>query len=239
MSDDKPDAEATLHREVLKRFRAGASIETAHKEGGSRIYFRKGVFIHEEYGDRESHREFLSEQEFLDHLLEVRDWKLSAVHGSPRLSDLEAWQAIVDQLANSRASRVFQSRSTAAQSQAARAYFKHSRLRMWFAIVVGTLVLSGALVWKALAPLVVIRTTGSPLGEAVGSPAFVAQLISRQQPYVPSLNRHPDHDRFDVALLIHPRDSTAKAARLDLAEGYTASESMNAARLLGFDGTLL
>ncbi len=70
-----------LQRAVLERFHAGASIETAHKEGGSRIHFQNGVFIHEEYGEWESRREFPGERMFLDHLWHVRGEIVSDLYG--------------------------------------------------------------------------------------------------------------------------------------------------------------
>ena len=95
------------------------------------------------------------------------------------------------------------------------------------------------LFWKVLAPDVQTRTTGTPLDNAVGTPEFIAQLISTQQRYVPSLNRNPDNDRFDVSLLIRPRNSDAAVTHLELTEDHTASEAYNAVRLLGFDGRQL
>ncbi len=236
--DNPADIEA-LQREVLKQLHAGASIGTVHKEGGSRIHRQGGVFIHEEYGDQESHREFSDEQQFLDHLWRSRDWTQSGVYGSPPRTHLESWQAIVDQLTGSRSAWRLPNKSTPAQSQAAQAYFKLSRLKTRFAMIVGGAALFGALGWKVLAPVLQTRTTGAPLGEAVGSPQFIAQLISTQQRYVPSLNRNPDNDRFDVSLFIRPRDSSVAATHIAISGDHTASESFNGVRLLGFDGRLL
>jgi hypothetical protein len=230
---------STLQREVIRHFHAGASIETAHKEGGSRIHFQNGLFIHEEYGEWESRREFSDERKFLDHLWQVRGEIVSTRYGSPPLSDLEVWQAIVERLNRSPPAWHLPNKSTAAQTEAASAYFRLSRLKMWLAIVVGGITLAAALVWKVLAPVVQTRTTGTPLGTAVGTPVFIAQLISTQQPYVPSLNRDPDDDRFDVSLFIRPRDANAEAAQFKLGGDHTASASNNIARLLGFDGRLL
>ncbi len=239
MWSDKPDDTQTLRQEVLDRFRAGATIETTHKEGGSRIHFDNGRFVHEQYGDFESRREFTDEVQFLDHLWGIRDWNMPDRHGAPPRTDHEAWQAIVERLVTGCSSRRLLQPSTSARSLAARTWFRQSRLKARFAIVVGAIALILVLLWKTLSPIVQTRTTGAPLGEAVGSPAFIAQLMSRQQTYVPSLHRNPDNDRFDVSLFIRPRDSTATARHIDLAEGYTASESYHAADLLGFDGTLL
>lgn len=48
-----------------------------------------------------------------------------------------------------------------------------------------------------------IRTTGSPVGPSLRTGSVVVTLMTRLEPYVPSLNRDHSKDRYSVGLLLH------------------------------------
>ena len=56
-----------------------------------------------------------------------------------------------------------------------------------------------------------IRTIGSPAGNSARVGETIVTLMSRLEPYVPTLHRNPANDRYTVGLLIHSaRDSTVR-----------------------------
>ncbi|MBL8174317.1 MAG: hypothetical protein JNK48_06600 [Bryobacterales bacterium] len=77
---------------------------------------------------------------------------------------------------------------------------------------------------------------GSPFGRSARVGEYVATLISTQEPYVPSLHRNPENDRFRIGLLLHPVDGGAPLRLIPIASGLRHSDYRNSARVLGWDG---
>ena len=56
-----------------------------------------------------------------------------------------------------------------------------------------------------------IRTIGAPAGNSARVGEAIVTLMSRLEPYVPTMNRKPGNDRYSVGLLIHStRDTTVR-----------------------------
>jgi hypothetical protein len=68
-------------------------------------------------------------------------------------------------------------------------------------LAVGALLVAGAL-WMGRSALSV-QTTGSAFGIAKRTPRTIVSMVSRLEPYVPSLNRSGDKDRHAIGLLLH------------------------------------
>jgi len=56
------------------------------------------------------------------------------------------------------------------------------------------------------------------------------------EPYIPSLHRNPENDRFRIGLLLHPIDGGAPRGLIPIASQLRHSDFRNSARLLGSDG---
>ena len=79
-------------------------------------------------------------------------------------------------------------------------------------------------------------STGTPLGFSVRTPEHIATLIQTLEPYVPSLHRNPDNDRYRLALLLTPQDGRSAGKMILIAKQRRAQE-FNLTKLLGCDGT--
>ncbi len=77
--------------------------------------------------------------------------------------------------------------------------------------------------------------TGTPVGLSVRTPQHVATLLSRLEPYVPSLHRNPDNDRHTLSLLLVPLDGRSKEQLVPIATGWRSSD-LSKVRLFGGDG---
>lgn len=77
--------------------------------------------------------------------------------------------------------------------------------------------------------------TGTPLGPSVRTPQHVATLLSRLEPYMPSLHRNPDNDRHTLSLLLVPLDGRSKEQVVRIGKGWR-SPDLQHVRLLGGDG---
>ena len=85
--------EAIQQQSVSERKR-GAWFSTAHKEGGTRIYWENGQFVRSDYGESEERKEFAAEMEFLKFLRGFYDCEIS--RNSPgKVSQFEAWKLIL------------------------------------------------------------------------------------------------------------------------------------------------
>lgn len=97
------------------------------------------------------------------------------------------------------------------------------------ALAVGTVALG------ARSLLSVRSSHGSPLGESVRTPEGIATLIQTLEPYVPSLHRNPEKDRYRIALHHQPLSESAKPRIIPIASGVQARE-FAWTRILGSDG---
>ena len=84
---------------------------------------------------------------------------------------------------------------------------------------------------------------GSPLGESARTSDQIATLISTLEPYVPSLHRNPENDRYRVSLFLYPETGDSKGKMIPIRDGLRASETSTLSglgtRILGFDGKYL
>lgn len=228
-----------LRDEAIRLFRAGGELSHHHKEGGERLFFHDGLFTCERYGDNGNSREtFTSPEAFLDRLWRGWYWKHPGQPGEPELSDLAAWQKIVDLLAERRITQRIAAGSSPEQTRAVAFYHRYRRLTMLVALFAAALFIVAGLFWNRSGGLLQVRTIGSPAGgEAIGTPDAVLIMISRLQPYMPSLHRDPSKDRYDLSLLVEPRKPGEKRRLIPIAEGYQAGGSLqHDVRPVGFDG---
>lgn len=92
-----------------------------------------------------------------------------------------------------------------------------------------------ALALGAKSLLSVRSSHGSPMGESVRTPDSIATLMQTLEPYVPSLHRNPEKDRYRIALHLQPLSESAKSRIIPIARGVQARE-FAWTRILGSDG---
>jgi len=68
-----------------------------------------------------------------------------------------------------------------------------------------------------------IRTIGAPTGNSARVGETVVTMMSRLEPYAPSLNRNPGNDRYTLGLLIHSTRDTTVRQFVTIVKGQQAS----------------
>lgn len=122
----------------------------------------------------------------------------------------------------------------AADSAAARHLAVSSRKASIVGIAAIVLVALSAIAWLGRSTLQ-IQTTGSPVGRSMRSGSTIITLMTRLEPYVPSLHRDAGKDRYRVGILLHDVRSDGHRF-IELGSGRDASSSVNV-KLEAVDGT--
>lgn len=217
---------AAAQQEIVADLRAGRRLSHAHKEGGTTIAWEPGRFTIVDYGDWNSRTEYTEEATFLAALWKRYDWMVSAERGKQRRSELETWRFILGELR----------RECFARAGAdAKVVHRLRGLRTAAALVV----LALAAGTFGLVRVFQVRTIGAPFGASVLVGDALATLTRTQEPFLPSLHRNPDHDRFRIDLLVTPLDPAAKPRRIPLARDLDRAALHPGTKLLGLDGPLL
>ena len=94
------DSVSAVQQAIVAALKRGASFATAHKEGGTNIYWKNERFIRSDYGDSPGQQEFVSEAEFLKFLRQFYDWETSKNIYPNKVSDFEAWKLLLRLLRN-------------------------------------------------------------------------------------------------------------------------------------------
>lgn len=88
------DSVAAVQRDIVSAMQRGGTYSTSHKEGGTTIYWRHGVFIRSDYGDDPDHINYRDEDEFLQKLRQFCEWDVTRHAGVEKYSDLDTWKLI-------------------------------------------------------------------------------------------------------------------------------------------------
>ncbi len=83
---------------ILAGMRHGATLETAHHEGGTEVRWLNGRFIRRDYGEHPATTEFIGETEFLDFLHRFFSPEVARNELSAPLSETEIWRLILRRL---------------------------------------------------------------------------------------------------------------------------------------------
>lgn len=71
-----PEPNVVSHQqEILQALRSGAYFRTAHKEGGTTIFWQGGCFVREDYGDWSERHAYTEEAAFLAFLRRFFEWE--------------------------------------------------------------------------------------------------------------------------------------------------------------------
>lgn len=225
----------SMQREIMGRMREGAYFATAHKEGGTRIGFRRGRFVREDYGESNGQTVFRSEGEFLTSLRQFYDWQTSQHTYPERVTDEVAWKLILRLLRYDGYGPFTAGAPGGSRTVDLGFLCRYRRLSVWLGVLVAVVAIACGVAYRTFS----VKTVGAPLGEGLGTPEFVAMLIETQEPYLPSLQGNPEQARFQVRLMIQPRSPGAGRRLIRVQKNLRAAEAQNSCRILGFDGKLL
>ncbi len=128
------------------------------------------------------------------------------------------------------------SASRAAESPAAYHLAVSSRKSSIVGIAALVILALSAIAWLGRSALQ-IQTTGSPVGRSMRSGTTIITLMTRLEPYVPSLHRDAGKNRYRVGILLHDVRSDAHRF-IELGRGRDASSSVNV-KLEAVDGSRL
>ena len=226
---------SAVQQAVLLGLRDGCRFSTSHKEGGTRIFFQHGHYFRSDYGDNVSNERYPDESTFLAALRQFYDWQTSRAIYPEKVDEHTAWKLILRLLEPPEGKRS-PSRTHPGSTSPPNRY--NAAVRSKLALVLAGIVAAAAFGWGVLSEALAVKTTGSPVGTAVGSPTHIAMLISTQVPYLPSLHRDASKDRFRIALLVQHRHSSDGTRLLPILDNLDASQSQHAAKMLGYDGRM-
>lgn len=95
--------------------------------------------------------------------------------------------------------------------------------------------LLAVLAFATVRTMLTVRTTGAPWGASVREGDRIVTLISRVEPYVPSLDRSGGDDRSTLALLVQSARDPGQRRMVTLASGLEPT-ALGRARLTGITG---
>ena len=108
-----------------------------------------------------------------------------------------------------------------------------------FAIALTVVILVVLVVGLAAWQFVSIKSTGTPLGDAMRTPEHIVQIISTQERYLPSLHRNPAKDRFRLDLLIVSIADPTRQEMVTLIRQQQANALQPMTKILGADGDIV
>lgn len=85
---------AAVQRAIVEAMRRGGTYGTAHKEGGTNIRFRAGVFVRADYGESERVEQFTTEEAFLKFLRRFFDYEVSRHCEPAKPAEYVAWKLL-------------------------------------------------------------------------------------------------------------------------------------------------
>jgi len=91
---EDPEPILAIQKRVLMALRKGKQFRTAHKEGGSILYYNGTKFLREDYGEEPALREFATEDEMIACIRALYDWESRRDIYPHRPSELEVWTYI-------------------------------------------------------------------------------------------------------------------------------------------------
>lgn len=92
------DSVAAIQQAIIAKLKRGGSFGTAHKEGGTNIYWKGGQFVRSDYGDYPDEQKFTAEAEFLKMLYRFLNWDVARHAGTEKLSEFDTWKLILRQM---------------------------------------------------------------------------------------------------------------------------------------------
>lgn len=92
------DSVEAIQRDIVRAMQHGGRFSTSHKEGGTNIFWRDGVFIRSDYGDDPDHVKYRDEADFLAKLWQFCHWDVTRHAGGEQCSEFDTWKLILRRL---------------------------------------------------------------------------------------------------------------------------------------------
>ena len=223
-ADQHLNSVAAVQQEIISAIKAGGTIGNCHKEGGTNIFWRNGVFVRSDYGDNPDTQTYKSEAEFLQMLWRFCQFDITRATSEGKLSELDGWKLILRRLC-------CEPGGAAAHGGVASV----SSAKGIIATLVLLLIGGGMAAWKFMA----IESTGVPLGLAARTPTHVLQLMTTTESYLPSLHRAPGKDRYRIDLLAIPIADPNKQEVFTLIRQQQSNALTPMTKILGSDGDVV
>lgn len=87
-----------IQQSIIAALKRGGRFTTAHKEGGTNIFWQSGRFVRSDYGDYPDEQKFTDEAAFLKMLYQFCHWDVSRNAGPDKWSEFDAWKLILRRL---------------------------------------------------------------------------------------------------------------------------------------------
>lgn len=244
------DSVAAVQQAIVDGVKAGGTYGTSHKEGGTNIYWRVDRFVRSDYGDYPDLKNFTSETEFLKMVWNFCQFEATRHAGKQGLSEFDTWKLILRRMSNAPphpddlrggtgAAIAAIVGAVAFPTTAHAAATMHSvystALAKWLGLGLVVLFFAGLAAWQ----FVSIKSTGTPLGQALRTETHVFQLILTQERYLPSLHRNPSKDRYRIDLLAIPLADPAKQETFTLIRQQQANAATPMTKILGVAGDVV
>jgi hypothetical protein len=101
--DDRLSTVAAVQRELLAQMRAGATLSTAHHEGGTVLRWQGSQFTRTDYGESDERQSFDDDAAFLAFVRSFYDGQTSSNVYPDKVPEVDAWKIILGQLSVARA----------------------------------------------------------------------------------------------------------------------------------------
>jgi hypothetical protein len=244
------DSVAAVQRAIVAGMKRGGTYGTSHKEGGTNIYWRGEHFVRSDYGDYPDLKTFQTEAEFLKMLWQFCQFDVTRHTGKQGLSELDAWKLILRRMSNAPphpddlrggtgAAIAAIVGAVAFPTTAHAATTMHSiystAFAKWLGLGLVVLIFAGLAAWQ----FVSIKSTGTPLGQALRTETHVFQLILTQERYLPSLHRSPSRNRYRIDLLTIPLANPGKQETFTLIRQQQANAATPMTKILGAAGDVV
>ncbi|MBL9115396.1 MAG: hypothetical protein JNJ83_10360 [Verrucomicrobiaceae bacterium] len=223
-ADDNLSSVAAVQQEIIARMKLGGTFGSSHKEGGTNICWRDGVFSRSDYGDNPAVKTYKDEAEFLQMLWHFFQFDVTRAAGEKKPSELDAWRLILHRMSHTSA------KGATSGSLGAMSASKGIVASLLLLLVGGAMT-----AWK----LVAIESTGVPLGLAARTSSHVLQLITTTESYLPSLHRAPGKDRYRIDLLAISIADPSKQEVFTLIRQQQANALTPMTKILGSDGDVV
>jgi hypothetical protein len=240
------DSVAAVQRAIVEGVKAGGTYGTSHKEGGTNIYWRVDRYVRSDYGDYPDLKNYMSDAEFLQMLWNFCQSEATRHAGKQGLSELDTWKLILRRMSNAPphpddlrggtgAAIAAIVGAVAFPATAHAATTMHSiystAFAKWLGLGLVVLIFAGLAAWQ----FVSIKSTGTPLGQALRTDTHVFQLILTQERYLPSLHRNPSKNRYRIDLLAIPLANPTKQETFTLIRQQQANAATPMTKILGVD----
>ncbi|MBL9154394.1 MAG: hypothetical protein JNK37_18025 [Verrucomicrobiales bacterium] len=228
------DSIPAVQRAILDGLKRGGTFGTAHKEGGTRIYWHDGRYIRSDYGDYQDSQSYRDEAAFLGMLRQFFQFEVTRHAGSQPLPELDAWKLILRQLSPAAPGSAHHTPIAPAAAGTAIAFQSIYTTPLAIGLVIALLALTAAALaaWQ----LASIKSTGAPLGPAARTPTHLLQLIATTEPYLPTLHRAPGKDRYRIDLLAISLADPAQQQTFTLLRQQQSNALTPITKILGADG---